>query len=111
MCFAKYVPNYVLWMQGGDPLAPSLRLMSLQLLFDEHDRIDSPLDDARLDAWRMQFDRATQARDTRVLSERLAVCFAEAFAQCLDPDLRPPSGKQIQYPTAIARALNVDIAG
>lgn len=94
-----------------DPLTAGTRLMPLQLVLDEHDRIDLPLDDGMLEAWRLQLDRAFVASDAHVLRERLAACFAAGLLQCLDWDLQPPTEKQTQYAMDIARALNVAIPG
>jgi hypothetical protein len=85
--------------------------MPLQLALDEYDRIDLPLDDATLEAWRLQFDRAAQTLNSQVLSDRLAARIVEGLWQCLDPDLRLPSGRQVQFATAVARGLNVALPG
>lgn len=85
--------------------------MPLQLVLDEYDRIDIPLTDGVLEAWRLQFDRAARKRNTCALSERLAACFAAGLMDCLDWDLQPPTPKQMQFATAIARGLNVSLSG
>ena len=85
--------------------------MPLQLVLDEYDRIDVPLDDGTLEAWRLQFDRAAVYRNTYPLCERLAACVASSIVQCLDWDLQPPTDKQLRYATAIAKRLNVSLSG
>ena len=85
--------------------------MPVQLVLDEYDRIDLPLNEGALEAWRLQLDRAASASDTHVLCDRLAASFAASLVRCLDWDLQPPTDKQIQYATVIARGLNVPIAG
>jgi hypothetical protein len=85
--------------------------MPLQLVLDEYDRIDVPLDDGMLEAWRLQFDRAAVTRNTYALSERLAACIAMNIAECLDWDLQLPTEKQVQFASAIARRLNVPLTG
>lgn len=85
--------------------------MPLQLVLDEFDRIDLPLDDGALEAWRLQFDRAAAYRNSYVLSERLAACIASSIVECLDWDLQPPTEKQVRYAMAIAKALNVPLSG
>lgn len=85
--------------------------MPVQLVLDEYDRIDLPLNEDTLEAWRLQLDRAASASDTHVLRDRLAASFAASLVRCLDWDLQPPTDKQIQYATVIARGLNVPIAG
>jgi len=85
--------------------------MPLQLVLDEYDRIDLPIKDSLLEAWRLQFDRAMVTYNTVVLSERVATCVAEGLTQCLDWDLQPPTEKQTRYATAIARELNVTLSG
>ena len=69
--------------------------MSLQLVLDGSDGIDIPLEDSLLAAWRLQLDRAVLTRSTFAMTERLAACFAASLCQCLDPDLRPPTEKQL----------------
>jgi hypothetical protein len=64
-----------------------------------------------LEAWRLQFDRAASSSDPHVLCDRLAASFAASLVRCLDWDLQPPTDKQIQYATVIARGLNVTIPG
>lgn len=86
-------------------------LMPLQLVLDEYTRIDVPLTDSMLEAWRLQFDRAALARNTCPLAERLAACIAAGLVHCLDADLQPPTEKQVRYAQAIARELNVSLSG
>lgn len=85
--------------------------MPVQLVLDEYDRIDLPLNEDTLEAWRLQLDRAASASDTHILCDRLAASFAASLVRCLDWDLQPPTEKQIQYATVIARGLNVTITG
>lgn len=85
--------------------------MPVQLVLDEYDRIDVPLHDSTLEAWRLQFDRAALARDTCALSERIAACVAAGLTQCLDWDLQPPTEKQLRYANTIARELNISLSG
>lgn len=85
--------------------------VTIQLVLDEYDRIDLPIKESLLEAWRLQFDRAALARDTVPLSERIATCVAEGLTQCLDWDLQPPTEKQLRYATTIARELNVTLSG
>lgn len=85
--------------------------MSLKLVLDDFDGIDIPLEDSTLEAWRLQLDRAAQMRNTAALSRRLASCFAESLTKCLDPDLSPPTSKQIEYAMAISRELNIPLSG
>ena len=85
--------------------------MSLQLVLDGSDGIDIPLEDSLLAAWRLQLDRAALTRSTFAMTERLAACFAASLCQCLDPDLRPPSEKQLRHALTIARELNISISG
>lgn len=85
--------------------------MPLQLVLDEYDRIDLPIKDSLLEAWRLQFDRAVMTYNTVVLSERVATCVAERLTHCLDWDLQPPTEKQMRYATTIARELNMTISG
>ena len=85
--------------------------MPLQLVLDEYDRIDLPIKDSLLEAWRLQFDRAAVTYNTVQLSERVAVCVAEGLTQCLDWDLQPPTEKQVRYAQAISRELNVSLSG
>lgn len=85
--------------------------MPLQLVLDEYDRIDLPIRDSLLEAWRLQFDRAAITYNTVQLSERVAVCVVEGLTQCLDWDLQPPTDKQVRYAQAISRELNVSLSG
>lgn len=82
--------------------------MPLQLVLD--DQIDLPVQNSLLEAWRSQLDRAAETYNTTVLSKRIAACVAEGFTHCLDRDLRPPTGRQIRYATAISRELNVALS-
>lgn len=86
------------------------RAMSLQLVVDGSDGIDIPLEDSLLAAWRLQLDRAALTRSTFAMTERLAACFAASLCQCLDPDLRPPTEKQLRHALTIARELNIPIS-
>ncbi|MBS0556672.1 MAG: hypothetical protein JSR27_04580 [Proteobacteria bacterium] len=85
--------------------------MPLQLVLDDYERIDVPLDDAMLEAWKLQYDRSIAMCNSHALSARLASCVAACIAQCLDADLQLPTEKQIQFATAIARELNVSLPG
>jgi hypothetical protein len=85
--------------------------MSLQLVLDGSDGIDIPLEDSLLAAWRLQLDRAALTRNTFAMGERLAASFAASLSQCLDPDLRPPTEKQLRHAITIARELNIPISG
>lgn len=85
--------------------------MSLKLVVDGTDGIDIPMEDSLLAAWRLQRDRAALTRNTFALGERLAASFAASLSQCLDPDLRPPTEKQLRHALTIARELNVPISG
>lgn len=85
--------------------------MPLQLVLDEYDRIDLPLEDSELEAWRLQFDRAAVTYSTVQLAHRVANCVADGLTQCLDWDLQPPSEKQLRYAQDIARELRVSLSG
>jgi hypothetical protein len=85
--------------------------MMLQLVLDEYDRIDLPVTDSLLEAWRLQFDRAAITYNTVCLAERIATCVAEGLTKCLDWDLQPPTEKQLRYAEAISRELNVSLSG
>lgn len=98
-------------MQPVTPRPARVRPMPLQLVLDEYDRIDLPIKDSLLEAWRLQFDRAAMTYNTVVLSERIATCVAEGLTQCLDWDLQPPTEKQLRYANVIARELNVSLSG
>ena len=87
-----------------------VRAMSIQLVVDGSDGIDIPLEDSLLAAWRLQLDRAALTRSTFAMTERLAACFAASLCQCLDPDLRPPTEKQLRHALTIARELNIPIS-
>lgn len=85
--------------------------MPLQLVLDEYDRIDLPITDSVLEAWRLQFDRAAITYNTTQLSERIAACVVDGLRQCLDWDMQPPTEKQVRYAQAISRELNVSLSG
>lgn len=85
--------------------------MAFQLVFDETTAIDIPVDDSVLETWQIQLGRASEADAVGVLQRRLAGCVAAGIAECLDPDLRPPSEAQVNYATAIARELGISISG
>ena len=87
-----------------------VRAMSIQLVVDGSDGIEIPLEDSLLAAWRLQLDRAALTRSTFAMTERLAACFAASLCQCLDPDLRPPTEKQLRHALTIARELNIPIS-
>jgi len=87
-----------------------MRAMSIQLVVDGSDGIDIPLEDSLLAAWRLQLDRAALTRSTFAMTERLAACFAASLCQCLDPDLRQPTEKQLRHALTIARELNIPIS-
>jgi hypothetical protein len=79
------------------------------LLNDENDPIAIPLDDVIQEAWSLQYDRAHRDGAMDRFRERLAVCFANTLAACLDTDLQPPTAAQMQYATSIARELGVSL--
>lgn len=81
----------------------------MQLVLNEEDAIQIPVDDCIREAWLMQYDRALHAGSTDRFRERLAQCFALSLAECLDPDLQPPTAAQMQYATSIARELGVSL--
>ena len=79
------------------------------LLDDEDDPISIPLDDVVREAWALQYDRAHRGDGIDRLRERIAVCFANSLAVCLDTDLQPPTAAQMQYATSIARELGISL--
>lgn len=79
------------------------------LLNDEDESIPIPVDDVIREAWSLQCDRAHLDGDMDRFRERLAVCFANSLAACLDTDLQPPTAAQMQYATSIARELGVSL--
>lgn len=83
--------------------------MPLQLVVDESGGIPIPLDDCVREAWMLQYDRATHAGAVDDFRERLAACFAVSLAECLDPDLKPPTDAQLTYAMAIARDLGISL--
>lgn len=83
--------------------------MSLQLILDGEGGIPIPLDESVREAWQLQFDRATHAGAVDGLRERLANCFANSLAECLDPDLKPPTDAQVRYATDITRELGLSL--
>jgi len=83
--------------------------MSLQLLLDNEDCIPIPMDDSVQEAWQLQLDRALLEGSTEALRTRLAHSFANSLAECLDPDLKPPTEAQVQYATAITRELGLSL--
>lgn len=85
--------------------------MMLQLVLDEYDRIDLPVTDSLLEAWRLQFDRAAITYNTASLAGRIATCVADGLTKCLDWDLQPPTEEQLRYAQAISRELNVSLSG
>lgn len=83
--------------------------MPLQLVVDEGGGIPIPLDDCVREAWMLQYDRATLAGAVDDFRERLAVCFAISLAECLDPDLKPPTDAQLNYAMVIARDMGISL--
>lgn len=81
--------------------------MPMQLVLDDDSGIPIPLDDDVREAWILQFDRASACDGVDVLCDRLAECFAHSLAECLDPDLKPPTEPQVRYATDISRRLGV----
>lgn len=79
------------------------------LLNDDDDPIAIPVDDVIREAWSLQYDRAHRGGGMDSFRERLAVCFANSLAACLDTDLQPPTAAQMQYATSIARELGVSL--
>jgi hypothetical protein len=84
--------------------------MPLQLILDDESGIPIPLDESAREAWQLQFDRANHAGGAEMLRERLANCFANSLAECLDPDLKPPTEAQVLYATAITRELGLSLS-
>ncbi|WP_307837966.1 hypothetical protein [Dyella sp. EPa41] len=78
-------------------------------LNNEDDPIAIPIDDVIREAWTLQYDRAHYDGGMDRFRERLAVCFANSLAACLDTDLQPPTAAQMQYATSIARELGVSL--
>jgi hypothetical protein len=81
--------------------------MPLQLMIDDAKGIPIPLDELAEEAWALQLGRAVTQGAVDSLRERLATSFAATLAECLDPDLRPPTDAQLKYAMAIARDLKV----
>jgi len=79
------------------------------LVNDEDDPIGIPVDDVIREAWALQYDRACHHGDIERFRARLAICFANSLAACLDTDLQPPTAAQMQYATSIARELGVSL--
>jgi hypothetical protein len=79
----------------------------MQLVLNDEDAISIPIDDCIRDAWILQYDRARFSGEIDRFRERLAICFANSLAQCLDSDLQPPTSAQMAYAIAIARELGV----
>jgi hypothetical protein len=79
----------------------------MQLVLNDEEAIPIPLDDGVREAWLLQYNRASLYGAVEGLAERLAACFASSLAECLDPDLKPPTDAQIKYATVIARDLGV----
>lgn len=85
--------------------------MQLQLVLDDYDPLDIPLQDSVLEAWSLQFDRAIKAGTIADVAGRIASSIADGLAKGLDRDLQPPTEKQLRYAAAIARELNVSVSG
>ena len=83
--------------------------MPLQLILDDEGGIAIPLDESAREAWQLQFDRAAHTGSVESLKERLANCFASSLAECLDPDLKPPTEAQVRYATDITRELGLSL--
>jgi len=81
--------------------------MPLQLLFDDETEVEVPLDPFLQEAWQIQYGRALDAGKSGSFQKRLAISFAQALADCLDADLKPPTEAQLRYATSIARELGV----
>ena len=81
--------------------------MPMQLVLDDDEGISIPLDDCTREAWALQCDRAINAGKLEGWLERVAMCFALSLAECLDSDLKPPTGAQLKYATDISRELGV----
>ncbi|GGA40631.1 hypothetical protein [Dyella nitratireducens] len=79
----------------------------MQLVLNDEDAITIPIDDCIREAWILQYDRAYLSGRIDLFRERLAVCFANSLAQCLDSDLQPPTSSQMAYATAVARELGI----
>lgn len=81
----------------------------MQLVLNDEDAIQIPLDDCTREAWLLQYDRAQYNGAMERFCERLAQCFAESLVECLDPDLKPPTEAQLKYATSIARELGISL--
>lgn len=81
----------------------------MQLVLNDDDAVSIPLDDSVQEAWLLQYDRALHAGAVEGFRIRLAQCFAATLAECLDPDLKPPTAAQVQYATDIARQLGIPV--
>lgn len=81
--------------------------MPLQLLFDDETAVEIPLDPSLQEAWLIQYGRELDAGRGERFQKRLAISFAQALADGLDADLKPPTEPQLRYATSIARELGV----
>lgn len=79
----------------------------MRLVLDDDSGISIPLNDCVRAAWLLQYDRAAHSGGIEGFQERLASCFAESLAECLDTDLKPPTDAQVKYATSIARELGI----
>lgn len=77
------------------------------LVLDDDSGIPIPIDDCLREAWVVQYGRAAAQDAIAVFYERLAVCFAQSLAECLDADLKPPTEAQVRYAADISRQLGV----
>ena len=85
--------------------------MRLQLTCGDRWTIPISVEAQLPEAVEVQLERAYRQGREEMLLGRLSIAVAEAVAECLDSDLRPPSGRQVKFATAIARELNIALPG
>ena len=76
--------------------------------------IEVPLDGAAESALRLQVERAFSGADEpqrRAICERIGRKISDLLADALDPDLRPPTPRQIRFALEIARDLTISLPG
>lgn len=83
----------------------------VRLVLDDDSVVELPIPQSVLVAWRVQCHRMVIPSGKARLVARLAQAFVDSVYSVLDPDLRPPSAKQIKYAQDIARELNVALPG
>ncbi|WP_295680813.1 hypothetical protein [uncultured Nevskia sp.] len=83
--------------------------LKLSLAFNEHEYLSADVPAEAAEVIERQFARLTTKASREEFAEAMLKHLSRVLATFLEPDLRPPTEKQIAFAMALSRRLNVPI--